>query len=42
MAFSRGRWHGDMLVIETVGADPRTWIDGHGGHQHSDADSAPH
>jgi hypothetical protein len=36
MGFSRGRWDGDKLVIETVGADPRTWIDGHGGHQHSD------
>ena len=36
MGFSRGRWDGDKLVVETVGADPRTWIDGHGGHQHSD------
>jgi hypothetical protein len=36
MGFSRGRWDGDTLTIETVGADPRTWIDGHGGHQHSD------
>lgn len=36
MGFSTGRWDGDKLVIETVGADPRTWIDGHGGHQHSD------
>lgn len=36
MGFSRGRWDGDSLVIETVGADARTWIDGHGGHQHSD------
>jgi hypothetical protein len=36
MGFSRGRWDGDTLVIDTVGADPRTWIDGHGGHQHSD------
>jgi hypothetical protein len=36
MGFSRGRWEGDKLVVETVGADPRTWIDGHGGHQHSD------
>lgn len=35
MGFSRGRWDGDKLVIETTGADPRTWIDGHGGHQHS-------
>lgn len=34
--FSLGRWDGDKLVVETVGADPRTWIDGHGGHQHSD------
>jgi hypothetical protein len=36
MGFSRGRWEGDTLVIDTVGADARTWIDGHGGHQHSD------
>ena len=36
MGFSRGRWDGDKLVVETVGPDPRTWIDGHGGHQHSD------
>lgn len=36
MGFSRGKWDGDKLVVETVGADPRTWIDGHGGHQHSD------
>jgi hypothetical protein len=36
MGFSRGRWDGDKLVIETMGADARTWIDGHGGHQHSD------
>lgn len=36
MGFSRGRWDGDKLVIETVGADARTWVDGHGGHQHSD------
>jgi hypothetical protein len=36
MGFSRGRWDGDKLVIETAGADARTWIDGHGGHQHSD------
>jgi len=36
MGFSRGKWDGDKLVVETVGPDPRTWIDGHGGHQHSD------
>jgi hypothetical protein len=36
MGFSTGRWDGDKLVIETVGADARTWVDGHGGRQHSD------
>jgi hypothetical protein len=36
MGFSTGKWDGDKLVIETVGADARTWVDGHGGRQHSD------
>ena len=36
MGFSRGRWDGDKLVVETVALDPRSWIDGHGAHQHSD------
>jgi hypothetical protein len=35
MGFSTGKWDGDTLVVETVGPDDRTWIDGHGGHQHS-------
>lgn len=35
MGFSTGKWEGDTLVVETVGADDRTWLDGHGGHQHS-------
>jgi hypothetical protein len=35
MGFSTGRWEGDTLVVETIGADDRTWLDGHGGHQHS-------
>jgi hypothetical protein len=33
--FSTGRWEGDTLVVETVGADERTWVDGHAGHQHT-------
>jgi hypothetical protein len=36
MGFSLGRWDGDTLRVETVGADTRTWVDGHAGHQHSD------
>jgi hypothetical protein len=36
MGFSVGRWEGDTLVVDTRGADDRTWIDGHGAHQHSD------
>ena len=36
MGFSTGTWEGDTLVIETVGPNERTWIDGHAGHQHSD------
>ena len=36
MGFSTGRWDGDKLVVETVGADSRTWVDGHAGHQHSE------
>jgi len=34
MGFSRGHWDGDKLVVETVGAEPRTWVDGQGGHLH--------
>ena len=36
MGFSRGRWEADTLVVDTVGADDRTWVDGHGAHQHSE------
>lgn len=33
---SVGRWEGDTLVVETVGLNDRTWLDGDG-HPHSDA-----
>lgn len=36
MGFSRGRWEGDTLVVETVGADERTQVDGHGMHPHTE------
>lgn len=36
MGFSTGRWDGDKLIVDTVGPDSRTWIDGHGAHEHSD------
>lgn len=35
MGFSRGKWEGDTLVVETVGADERTQVDGHGMHPHT-------
>jgi hypothetical protein len=34
MGYSVGRWEGDTLVIETVGLDPRAWLDD-AGHRHS-------
>ena len=35
-ANSIGRWEGDELVVETVGFNDKTWLDGFG-HPHSDA-----
>ena len=36
MGDSIGRWEGDTLVVDTVGFNDRTWLDGDG-HPHSDA-----
>jgi hypothetical protein len=35
MGYSTGRWDGDALVVETVGFNDRTWLDGTG-HPHSE------
>ena len=35
MGYSRGRWEGDTLVVETTGFNDRTWLDDVG-HPHSD------
>ena len=35
MGYSRGRWEGDTLVVETTGFNDRTWLDD-AGHPHSD------
>jgi hypothetical protein len=35
MGYSTGRWDGDALVVETVGFNDLTWLDGTG-HPHSD------
>lgn len=35
MGYSVGRWDGDVLVIETVGFNDQTWLDG-SGHPHSE------
>src|SRR6185503_5318292 len=35
MGYSVGRWDGDTLVIETVGFNDKTWLDG-SGHPHSE------
>jgi hypothetical protein len=35
MGYSVGRWDGDTLVIETVGFNDQTWLDG-SGHPHSE------
>jgi hypothetical protein len=34
MGHSIGRWDGDVLVVDTVGIDERTWLDT-AGHEHS-------
>ena len=36
MGDSIGRWEGDTLVVDTVGFNDKTWLDGDG-HPHSDA-----
>lgn len=35
MGYSIGRWDGDALVVETVGFNDQTWLDGTG-HPHTD------
>jgi hypothetical protein len=35
MGYSIGRWEGDTLVVETVGFNDKTWLDG-SGHPHSE------
>jgi len=35
MGYSKGRWEGDTLVVETTGFNDRTWLDDVG-HPHSD------
>jgi len=34
--YSVGRWEGDVLVVDTVGVNEKTWLDD-SGHPHSDA-----
>ena len=34
--YSVGKWEGDTLVVDTIGFDDRSWLDGNG-HAHSDA-----
>lgn len=36
LGYSIGRWEGDALVVETVGFNDKTWLDGFG-HPHSEA-----
>jgi hypothetical protein len=36
LGYSIGKWEGDALVVETVGFNDKTWLDGLG-HPHSDA-----
>ena len=36
MGYSVGRWDGDVLVVETVGFNDQTWLDGLG-HPHTEA-----
>jgi len=33
--YSAGRWEGDTLVVDTIGIDPKTWLDD-SGHPHTD------
>jgi hypothetical protein len=36
LGYSVGKWDGDVLVVETVGFNDKTWLDG-SGHPHSEA-----
>ncbi len=36
VGYSVGQWQGDVLVIETIGFNARTWLDGVG-HPHTEA-----
>ena len=36
MGYSIGRWEGDTLIVESIGFNEATWLDG-GGHPHSEA-----
>ena len=36
MGYSIGKWDGSTLVVETIGFNDKTWLDG-SGHPHSDA-----
>ncbi len=36
LGYSVGKWEGDTLVVDTVGLNDKTWLDG-AGHPHSDA-----
>jgi hypothetical protein len=36
LGYSIGRWDGDTLIVETMGFNDKTWLDGFG-HPHSDA-----
>lgn len=36
LGYSVGKWEGDTLVIETIGFNDKTWLDGFG-HPHSEA-----
>ena len=36
LGYSVGKWEGDTLVVDTIGFNDRTWLDGIG-HPHSDA-----
>ena len=36
LGYSIGKWDGDVLVVETVGFNDKTWLDG-SGHPHSEA-----